>query len=79
MTITEEIIAHAKSEIEHHQKTLERLGHGSISSPCSAEVDRLKRGLQDIHDRASGKRGNPKWIVGHIENLLAGREYDVWD
>lgn len=52
---------------------------GDLSAAsCSAEADRLKRGLQDIHDRASGKRGNPKWIVGHLENLLAGREYDVW-
>ena len=35
MTIQEEIIAHAKSEIAHHQKTLKRHGHGSVSSPCS--------------------------------------------
>lgn len=35
MTIEEEKIARAKSEIAHHQVTLKRLGHGSVSSTCS--------------------------------------------
>ncbi len=42
------------------------------------EVNRLKKGLEDVHDRVSGKRGNPKWIEGHLENLLAGRYHDEW-
>ena len=43
------------------------------------ELERLNRGLQDIYDRVSGKRGNTKWVLGHLENLLAGREYNEWE
>lgn len=42
------------------------------------ETKRLKDGLEDILDRVSGKRGNKKWVKGHLENLAAGREYNQW-
>jgi len=34
MTIEEEIIAHSKNEIRHHQKILERYGYSGYTSPC---------------------------------------------
>ena len=45
-------------------------------SQLRAEIERLKNGLEDVHSRVSGKRGNPKWVLPHLENLLAGRDYD---
>jgi hypothetical protein len=49
------------------------------TASCADDVKRLTEGLKDTHDRLTGKRGNPKWVVGHIENLLAGRNHWEWE
>lgn len=58
--------------------------HGRVSDSgpaagCADDVERLTKGLQDIHNRLTGKGGNRKWVVGHIENLLAGRKHWEWE
>lgn len=40
------------------------------------EKKRLEKGVQDVYNRESGKGGNTKWTVEHLENLLEGREYN---
>ena len=55
-----------------------QVDNDKVNRPAD-DVERLTEGLKDIHNRLTGKGGNPKWVVDHIENLLAGRKYWEWE